>query len=501
MAGVQKTTGEVVEVADAIIERAIEVSAELVAEEPVVDREAESAHALEKAHEVLSQVDPAYLDKLKGMIAELPQAKFLTEARITKWLGAVMSFEPERVEWHIKRLSGIGGSEIGTLVAPFMDEFSFDTARDIFMNKMMLTVPEPSNGHMRRGTYLEDMIRDEFRKTFNARGVDEDLVKFPTYFNKEHPWLVGNPDDLVEIGGLRFMTDYKCPMPGFKDKYDKNGVSFGYICQLHHYTLIAQAMDIRVDGLLLCSWDMEGWQPDVRQVAMSEEVFETIIRAGDWFWNDCILQNKMPSYSSTPKLKLEDGDHNGVKIKQLLETSAILSTIANRAYAKDKDIKAEIALLMEGRRIGDQKLIHGLMEISAKEVLNEDKALLTLSKLGLDPEDFMTQGSLQPDLLLAKAQAANLDISDCFSKVLNEEAVVAALDKQGVPREKIYDEEASAKLSRSGNPVIKKTAEALKSLSSNLVDAFVARCEGKFIPGQDVEFDAIEEKPRKSPRM
>jgi sulfur carrier protein ThiS len=85
--------------------------------------------------------------------------------------------------------------------------------------------------------------------------------------------------------------------------------------------------------------------------------------------------------------------------------------------------------------------------------------------------------------------------------VLNEEAVVAALDKQGVPREKIYDEEASAKLSRSGNPVIKKTAEALKSLSSNLVDAFVARCEGKFIPGQDVEFDAIEEKPRKSPRM
>ena len=446
-----------------------------------IDMNAEEDALSPKAY--LATQDQALVSELIGMIGQLPQAKFLTTEKVSRWLAAILQNEPARAKWHIKRLSGIGGSEIGTLVSPFMDVYDpFGQPKDVFMDKLMWNIPQPSNGHMRRGTYMEDMIGQAFLGLFQATRLEKEMAQFGQFKDPKHPWLVGNPDDYVVIGDKRYMVDYKCPMPGFAEKYDQHGVSFGYICQLHHYTTMARKMNLPVDGLLLCSWDMANWSPDVRAIDMNEDIFRTILEAGDWIWNDHILKGTMPTPSYAPKLQLTDDDNHASRLRYLIERTSKLSIIANKAYAEVKDIKVEMTELMQDRKLGNQKLAYGIMDVKAEEKLNMERVTEFLAKLGKTPHDFMVEGGYESDLILDVATKANLDLSKCKSKVVDEAAMLDFLSANHVDREQLVDQEISVGLSRSSNEDVKKALSDIKKEAVVAINEFHLKFQDQFMP-------------------
>lgn len=422
--------------------------------------------------------------ELKARIATLPQYRFLDEVRINRWLNFILKVEPARVEWHIDRLRGFGGSEMGVIAGPMWNEFNpFRSPMDVFQDKMMIKLPDGPSGDTRRGTFMEDTIRDIFRAKYDAVEMTDELKLIAKFSDPKHPWLVGNPDDLVRIGDKTYMVDYKCPRPGFKEKYDKHGISFDYFTQLHHYTLIARKQKVPVDGLLLCSFDMVTWDVDVRGVEMKEAMFDVIITAGDWLYFEHILKNTPPKISFAPKVLISDTNERGAKLRDLLDQAAIFSSIANCAYAKDKEVKAEMALLLADQRFGDVKQVHGLMEIVPKTELVPELAVQQLEQLGYVPEDFLLDGGeVNTEKLLALATKAELDIDSCMDKKLDPELVKHVLEMNGIPETSYTEETYRIGLTKSKSPSVKKPLDTLKGVAKDLVEDFLKRNKGVFAP-------------------
>ncbi|MFL9611082.1 YqaJ viral recombinase family protein [Methylobacillus sp. Pita2] len=432
----------------------------------------------------LENTPPARLAHLKGLIAELPQYPFLDEPRINRWLNFILSVEPERVEWHIARLRGFGGSEMGVIVAPMVGEHNpFRSTLDVYQDKMMLKLPDGPSGDTRRGTFMEDTIRDIFRAKYNAQELTEELAKMAGFSDPKHPWLVGNPDDLVRIGNKVYMVDYKCPRPGFKEKYDKNGISFDYYVQLHHYTLIARKLGIHIDGLLLSSFDMVTWDVDVRGVEMSEPMFDNILAAGDWLYFECMLKNEAPRFSGSQRNTITEESENGALLRELLDRSLVYTVIANRAYAKDKDVKAEIAALLEGRRFGNVKQTHSLMEITPKIELDQDLAAHELTRLGYVLDDFMVPSQeIDYEKLLQLANTAGLDVESCRTLQLDEAMVRHVLESNGVFEASYTTETYKIGMSLSRAEAIKKPLNEIKSVAEENINEFMAKTKGVFVP-------------------
>ncbi|PPC84759.1 MAG: hypothetical protein CTY35_00110 [Methylotenera sp.] len=463
--------------------------------------------ALRKTPEqIMADFDPVFIGELYTMIDALPQRKHLTKERIDRWLSAILSFEPERAKWHIKRLSGLGGSEIGTVAAPYMGEHDpFSTAKDIYFDKLMYTIPQAPNGHMKRGIFMEDHIRDAFQSLFGFKSRPEDMAKFADYRDPKHPWLVGNPDEYGTLANSFFMADYKCPMPDFQDKYDKDGVSFGYIAQLHHYTIIARNLKLPVDGLLLCSWDMKNWAPDVRSIELNEVLIDKILEAGDWLWNECILAGKMPTVEYGPRIALTDESHgkDAQLLKRLVEESSKLSVLANRAYAKDKEIKAEISNILERRRFGNAKVVYGITDITAKEELDMDKITALLARFDLSPNDFLEEtGEYQPSLVLEEAVKNGVDLTTCKVKIPSVDAMVNALLERDIDREQFTSEKVSIALSRAKTGEVAEAVTGMKGEADVVITEFNTNLKGKYMPGRGLPPEIPDKAVKsKGPRM
>lgn len=427
--------------------------------------------------------------------ATLPQAKLISDERKMMWIEQVLSFEPQRILWHIKRLSGIGGSEIGTVLAPFVNEYDrFNQPRDIFMDKMMITLPQPPNGHMRRGTELEDRIRDEFRKKFQLQPNTEALALLEKFRDPKHPWRVGNPDDYGLIGKYNWMIDYKCPMPGFAEKYESYGISFGYQAQLHHYTKMARDNGIKVDGLLLCSWDMENWCPDVRPVEMRKDWFRLMDEAGDWMWNDCIMRNQMPEHHYEKPELISGDDEIDNQLRKHLEQFAMVNLLANKGYSMREDIKKKIAALLENRPMGNKKMAHDIMNITSTSEFDENKALVALAGFGLKSEDFTRPSKLNTALVLEEVKKAELNIEHCYEAEFDVELITNTLIDKGMHAAQFHSDNFKLEVTRSAKAELRERVDHVKNMAEEVATDF----QKKFIrPG---ELDSVAGK-RPGPKM
>ncbi len=250
--------------------------------------------------------------RLIARLAELPQRPFINDVDADAWVDSVISREPERADWHIDRLFGIGGSEIGTLLAADDGLFHpFSTARDITAAKLLSKTLEPANGDMARGTACEPMARDLYRAMVAARGGHprEDLLAAIAAADNDpdHPWLIGNPDDIVEENGKVYIIDYKVPMPDQIAHYDDTGVPFYYAAQLHHYRAIATRLGIHIDGLRLGSMNFKAWNIDERDIPYDQNLHDRIMASGDRYWNDYVLKGRLaPTITVKNTVSLEE---------------------------------------------------------------------------------------------------------------------------------------------------------------------------------------------------
>lgn len=280
----------------------------------------------------------------------LPQAPHLNAKSVARWLEDVAAREPERLEWHVRRLRGFGGSEIGVFIgeANGVNNF-FKSSEDIIREKLMMMSPSQPTPDTLRGVHMESLIAQEFLSSYGATRDHEGLeVLAKAEPDARHPWLIGNPDDLVLIGGGRYLVDYKCPNSNNIAKFRLLGAPLDYVCQLHHYRLIAARNGIQIDGLILAPFNTDKWRVEAQHVDYLPELDTEIIRVGDHFWNEYVLRGIVPEIEreETEILAMENLSEDVIRAVD----SYVLFDKLSKSAAKIADSRCELVrALMDGR--------------------------------------------------------------------------------------------------------------------------------------------------------
>lgn len=190
---------------------------------------------------------------LKRIAESLPQFSLIEPSAIDSWLQRVLKYQPDKAEWLVGRLAGIGGSEIGAVIRGVKDlnESGFSTLDRVVSEKLMLRLPMRQTVHMTRGNVLEELAMLAFKYRYKA--VDDgaamkQLRGAPKRAGYE--WLVGNPDLIVRIGSQRILVDTKVP-----NNYSED-IEFDYSAQVHHYDLMCRMASIKNDAMVIAKLDL-----------------------------------------------------------------------------------------------------------------------------------------------------------------------------------------------------------------------------------------------------
>lgn len=259
---------------------------------------------------------------LREGIRKLPQAHLLDDNKINAWIEQVLSVEPERADWHVKRLAGIGGSEIGVLWGSDRGMYHpFSSAYDVVASKLLDKGISEPNGPMKLGTALENMTRDMARaKMVSTYGARDDLVaKIGGARFDDVPWLIGNPDDIFDTykkDGAIYVVDYKVPQPETFKHVMRSGIPFYYEAQMHHYALIAEKSGYKIGGLMLAMLDLNQFDVKFLSTPYNPQMAQEIIEVGNKYWNEYVLRARnAPSAKLTNSIDMEEIDKDGSVLK------------------------------------------------------------------------------------------------------------------------------------------------------------------------------------------
>lgn len=153
-----------------------------------------------------------------------------TEIRSAELIG---DFTPADPEWHELRLTGISGTDAGTIlgVNPYASAYSLwaqktgRVTRDIEQNQ-----------RMRLGQLLEGPLLQMFAESNPNLKVET----CGTYRSKEFPWMIANPDALAWDGDKLYIVEVKTA----RQYWDE--IPPHYIAQVLHYADVFDA-----DGITL----------------------------------------------------------------------------------------------------------------------------------------------------------------------------------------------------------------------------------------------------------
>ena len=240
-------------------------------------------------------------------------------------------------DWHCRRTSGIGGSEI----AAVMGKNKYMTAHQLWLEKTFKVPPFTGNAATLKGQILEDAVAKYYEEaTGNAVERDE------THYRAEDaPWLVGNIDRKIIGGGiLECKTSRRNPSDdetedgyqwGIGNQYDEDKnliaadeqIPLNYYLQVQHYMCLTGAEFADVAVLFLAS-DFQPFR--VYRVNRNEEVIEKI-KASAHDFMEMVLDDVEP-----PMTEAEI-------VKKYEETKSV-----------DKSVEIDIGLIADLRSVKEE---------------------------------------------------------------------------------------------------------------------------------------------------
>ena len=355
----------------------------------------------------------------------LPQARMIPDERIRAWIDRVCEVEADRLEWHALRARGIGGSESGPLVTGFRGEYDFNSPRDIIAGKLLMDAPDGGSGDTRRGIALEPVARQLLMEKHPFRQRPDIVAAMADVLDLEHPWLVGNPDDILELipTGQLFVTDYKVPRPDTLEACRKvGGVKFDYVVQLHHMKKLADhALEMmgdskRIEGLILTSLDTNNWDVDVQEVSYDPALDNEIMSVCDMYWNDFVLKGELPP---PPDRKVLSNDEIPVATQEDLKQAAA-EFLATKSLAaeltKHANLRADaVTRITEEFRLADKSIKFMGVTVKAVSAMDKVKVALLCIRNSLDvPKD----DAPEPEWIAAIDNLRQLgeDVAPCFEE-------------------------------------------------------------------------------------
>ena len=191
----------------------------------------------------------------------------------------------DRQEWLKYRESGIGSSEVGTILGLN----PFETPYQLWRRKKGLDAPKQENFAMKAGHYLEDAVslfyRDETGKEIIKASAGDWLI-----VNNDREYLRVSPDRTFWIPG-RTKSDHKKGILECKTtqmEVDADKLPQNWFAQLKYQLGVAELEQ----GAL--AWLTMGREFGYRDIMFDKEFFGWMVEEVDKFWTDNIIGNQEP---------------------------------------------------------------------------------------------------------------------------------------------------------------------------------------------------------------
>lgn len=388
------------------------------------------------------------ITRLNRLIDKLPQRAAIKDDDARNWLEKTLKMAVKRMElehgqgnftvgdvhshvlWHVRRASGIGGSDASTVLKHYRGERgTFGDANGLVREKLLMLAPQPSTDVMARGVRAEPWIQKISHETFKTRTDDASLAKLRGFRPAGLPAAVGTPDDicvpaLIEgnADDVRDIDDYKAPSALVMEEYDKDGVSFDYVCQLHHYGFISREAGVAFRGMSIKALDPRSFTIAVFPVPFDEELRAELKESIDRIWNEHVMLGIVPDAPKPDVLPVEDEE-----ILRIAVEAAMMKIFMDDSKARHDDLKKRISAvsgIWHDLATGNMDLKIGAF--SRRRAWKEAELITIAEQAGVDPDDFRTENPKKLDAdkalkmfkELAKAAEKDGDIDKIVDRMI-----------------------------------------------------------------------------------
>lgn len=413
-------------------------------------------------------------ERLHELIDHLPQRALIQDHHATAWVDRTMQIASERMTlelgeenatigdvhahclWHVRRASAVGGSEIGTIVKHFRGETgNFTNARNLVMDKLLIMSPMPGTEEMSRGVRAEPIIQKMYLDDRKLVSDEESLEILKGFRWEKLPFMVGTPDDLcLPLDGdpkMLKITDYKCPSADVNAEYEKNGISFDYRCQVHHYAILCHAAKVFFRDMEIACFDPRSFKMISYPVELDTELIREMMKAAQTFWNDFVMEGVLPEVPGPAKLEVDNQQMRDLAT-QLTVMKIVEDEIKNRKAELQSRIKA---IGDEANELSEGKLDLGYAAFTRKRTWKEDELIALATAAGVDLEDHQIKSGKLVD---KQARKMFKELFECHEQTPDElNDLVGDMIAAGLPEDQKLDQ----------NSVI----EALKGLEVDILPA------------------------------
>lgn len=235
----------------------------------------------------------------------------------------------DRAEWLEYRKSGIGSSE----VASILGLNPWQTPYQLWRRKKGMDAPQEETFAMKAGHYLEDAVT-----MFWADETGREVIKSSAgdwlFMNNEKDFLRASPDRTFWIPGMAKNSQNKgilecktTQMPIDPDDLPKH-----WFCQLQYLLGVSEM----TQGSL--AWLCSGREFGYKDIALVPDFYGWMIEEVEKFWTDYIIGDKEPEAINVTDVVTKYSRHTDGKI---VEATTDIVT----AYNQLKSVRAEISKL------------------------------------------------------------------------------------------------------------------------------------------------------------
>ena len=255
----------------------------------------------------------------------------------------------DRTEWLKYRESGIGSSEVATIVGLN----PWETPYQLWRRKVGLDAPKQENFAMKAGHYLEDAVAQ-----FWHDETGQDIIKSSAgdwlIVNDERPYMRVSPDrtywlaDMPHNNANKGILECKTTQMSI----DADDIPKHWFCQVQYQLGVAELEQ----GSL--AWLCSGREFGYKNLALVPAFFAWLVEEVEKFWIDNIQGKQEPTAANVQDILLKYNRHTDGKIVEVNDDIFA-------AYQDLKAVKDELSAIEEKKTALEEKIKLGFGDAEA----------------------------------------------------------------------------------------------------------------------------------------
>lgn len=255
----------------------------------------------------------------------------------------------DRTEWLKYRESGIGSSEVATIVGLN----PWETPYQLWRRKVGLDAPKQENFAMKAGHYLEDAVslfwQDETGQQVIKSSAGDWLIR-----DDERPYLQVSPDRTYWLADMPHSNENKgiLECKTTQMTIDEDDIPKHWFVQVQYQLGVAGYQH----GSL--AWLTQGRNFGYKDLAFVPDFFAWLVEEVDKFWVDNIQAKQEPTAANVQDILLKYNRHTDGKIVEVNDDIFA-------AYQELKEVRDELSAIEEKKAALEEKIKLGFGDAEA----------------------------------------------------------------------------------------------------------------------------------------